>query len=52
VERELTFAIEEAQTRFVRLDVSMGFFVGHVYPNLVEPDKAESEIKDCHYIGE
>jgi hypothetical protein len=52
VERELTFAVEEAQTRFVRLDVSMGFFIGHVYPNLIEPDKAKSEIKDCHYIGE
>jgi hypothetical protein len=52
VERELTFSIEEAQTRFVRLDISMGFFVGHVYPNLVEPDKAKSEIKNCHYIGE
>jgi hypothetical protein len=52
VERELTFYIDEEQTRFVRLDVSMGFFVGHVYPNLVEPDKAKSEIKDCHYIGE
>jgi hypothetical protein len=52
VERELTFSLDEGQTRYVRLDVSMGFFIGHVYPNLVEPDKAKSEIKDCHYIGE
>jgi hypothetical protein len=52
VERELTFGLDEGQTRYVRLDVSMGFFVGHVYPNLVEPEEAKSEIENCHYIGE
>jgi hypothetical protein len=52
VERELTFYIDEGQTRYVRLDVSMGFFVGHVYPRLVEQEKATSEIESCHYIGE
>ena len=52
VERELTFSLDEGQTRYVRLDVSMGFFVGHVYPNLVEQEKAISEIESCHYIGE
>jgi hypothetical protein len=52
VERELTFYLEEGQTRYVRLDVSIGFFVGHVYPNLVEQEKAVSEIESCHYIGE
>ena len=52
VERELTFSLDEGQTRYVRLDVSMGFFVGHVYPNLVEQEKAISEIDSCHYVGE
>jgi hypothetical protein len=52
VERELTFHIDEGQTRYVRLNVSMGFFVGHVYPDLIEQEKAVSEIGDCHYIGE
>lgn len=51
VERELTFHVGEGQTRYVRLDVSMGFFVAHVYPDLVEEEKAVSEIGDCHYIG-
>jgi len=51
VERELTFHLDEGQTRYVRLDVSMGFFVGHVYPNLIEQEKAVSEIESCHYIG-
>jgi hypothetical protein len=52
VERELNFHIDEGQTRYVRLNVSMGFFVGHVYPDLIEQEKAVSEIGDCHYIGE
>ena len=52
VDRELTFHIDEGQTRYVRLDISMGFFVGHVYPDLIEPEKAVSEIGECHYIGE
>jgi hypothetical protein len=51
VERELTFNLAEGQTRYVRLDVSMGFFVGHVYPDLVEQEKAISEIGNCHYVG-
>ena len=51
VERELTFYLDEGQTRYVRLDVSIGFFVGHVYPNLIEQEKAISEIQSCHYIG-
>lgn len=29
----------------------MGFFVGHVYPELIENAIAEKEIQDCHYIG-
>jgi len=51
VERELNFHIDEGQTRYVRLNISMGFFVGHVYPNLIEPEDAVSEIGKCHYIG-
>lgn len=51
VERELTFHVIEGQTRYVRLNISMGFFVGHVYPDLVEGEKALSEIVNCHYIG-
>jgi hypothetical protein len=29
----------------------MGFFVGHVYPKLIENAIAEKGIQDCHYIG-
>jgi len=52
VERELSFTIDKGEIRYVRLDISIGFFVGHVYPNLIEAEVAESEISKCHYIGE
>lgn len=51
VERELTFHLAEGQTRYVRLNVSIGFFVAHVYPDLVEQEIAIAEIGNCHYVG-
>ena len=51
VTRRLTFQLEQGQTRYVRFDVSMGFFVGHVYPELIENAVGEKEIEDCSYTG-
>lgn len=51
VDRKVSFVLEKAQTRFVRFAVSFGFFVGHVYGELVDPDTAWAEIVDCNYIG-
>lgn len=51
VERTLSLTLDKGQTRYVRFDVSFGFFVGHVYPVLVEGAVGESEIADCHYTG-
>ena len=51
VDRELTFTLDKGEVRYVRLDVSMGFFVGHVYPDLIEEEEAVEEIGSCHYIG-
>ena len=51
VERELSLTLDKGQVRYVRLNTSIGFFVGHVYPELVEPQVAEKEIQDCRYIG-
>ena len=50
VDRSLSFILEAAQTRFVRLNVSMGFFVGHVYPELVEDAIGQKEIQNCSYV--
>lgn len=51
VTRKLSFVLEKGQTRYVRFSVSPGFFVGHVYGELVEPDVALKEIQDCAYTG-
>jgi hypothetical protein len=51
VERKLSFVLDKGQTRYVRFSVSMGFFVGHVYGSLVEPDVGMKEIQDCKYTG-
>src|SRR5215813_7767848 len=52
VERKLTFTLEAGQVRYVRLNISMGFFVGHVYGELVDESKGLKEIEDLHYTGE
>jgi hypothetical protein len=51
VKRSLSLTLEPAQTRYVRLNIGMGFFVGHVWPELRDNAVAEQEISDCHYIG-
>src|SRR5262245_62004736 len=51
VERKLTFTLEPNQTRYVRLNISMGFFVGHVYGELIDEDKGRSEIAEMRYVG-
>ena len=51
VDRHLSLVLEKGQTRYVRLDVSIGFFVGHVYPKLVENVVGEKEIQETSYIG-
>jgi hypothetical protein len=51
VERTLTVTVEKGQTLYVRLNMSFGFFLGHVTPVLVDEETAKKEIRDCHYIG-
>jgi hypothetical protein len=51
VERSLSLTLEKGEIRYVRLSISMGFFVGHVYPELVESTVAQEEIETLSYIG-
>ncbi len=51
VERKLSLTLEKEQTRYVRLNISLGFFVGHVYPELVDSDVGLKELQDCRYTG-
>ena len=49
VDRKVTFVLEKGQTRFVKFSVSFGFFLGHVYGDLVDPAVGLEEIKECRY---
>lgn len=51
VDRKLSLLLEADQTRYVRFGVSMGFFVGHVYPELVSTEEGQEEIKECKFTG-
>ena len=37
--------------RYVRLPIALGFFVGHVYPEIVADDETKGDIASLHYIG-
>jgi Protein of unknown function (DUF2846) len=51
VERTLSLTLAPGQVRYVRLNISMGFFVGHVYPELVDDAEAKVDIAGCHLAG-
>ena len=49
VERKVSFVLDQGQTRYIRFKISFGFFVGHVYGELVDPAEAQQEIVECKY---
>ena len=51
VKRKLSLTLDQGQERYVRLNISMGFFVGHVYPELIESEIGQKEIQDLRYTG-
>jgi hypothetical protein len=51
VTRTLSLTLEPGQVRYVRLNLSMGFLVAHVYPELVDPDQGKNDLAGCSYIG-
>lgn len=51
VKRQLSLTLEKQQTRYVRLNIAMGFFVGHVFPELVENSVGEKEIAKCKLVA-
>ena len=50
VDRRLSLTLNSGQVRYVRLDISWGFFVGHVFPVLVEDEVGKKEIQECRYV--
>lgn len=51
VERRLSLTLEPGQTRYVKLNLSIGFFVGHVYPELMDNEVGAREMADTRYAG-
>ena len=51
VSRKVSFILEKGQTRFIRFNISFGFFVGHVYGELVDQNVGMEEIQECKYTG-
>lgn len=47
VTRKVSFTLEKGQTRYIRFDVSFGFFVGHVYGELVGEQFAVADLNKC-----
>ncbi len=51
VTRTLSLTLAPGQVRYVRLNIGIGFFVGHVYPELVKDSEGIADIADCHLVG-
>lgn len=51
VDRTLSLVVDPGQTRYVRLNIGIGFFVGHVYPELVETEVGAAEVQELSYTG-
>jgi hypothetical protein len=51
VTRTLSLTLAPGQVRYVKLNIGIGFFVGHVYPELVGDTDGKSDIANCHLVG-
>jgi hypothetical protein len=49
VTRKVTFVLEAGQERYVKTSVSMGLFVGHTIPELVDPVVGAKDMVTLHY---
>ena len=49
VERSTTFRLNAGETKYVKTFVSMGFFVGHVTPELQFPEQGRSSVSQLVY---
>lgn len=51
VTRTLSLTLAPGQVRFVRINISFGFFVGHVYAELVEDAEGMKEIANLRMVS-
>ena len=48
-EESTSVTVTAGQPVYVKFEISMGLFAGHVSPSVVDPQKAADEIKDCDW---
>lgn len=51
-ESKLTVNVEKGRSQYVKLNLSMGFIVGRITPELMDPAVATKEMADTRYTGE
>ncbi|QKK11309.1 MAG: hypothetical protein HND59_06615 [Pseudomonadota bacterium] len=51
MEKELSFILEAGETKYVKTSVSLGFMVGRIQPEPVNPEQGANEISELHYTG-
>lgn len=44
--------LDEGEIRYIRLEIKMGLFAGHVKPVLVDDSVGRKQIVDTKYIGD
>lgn len=51
-ERSLSLSLAAGEEKYVRLEMKMGVFAGHVKPVLVETEVGKEELQKTKYVGE
>jgi hypothetical protein len=51
VVRSLPLTLAKHEEKYVRFEATMGVFVGHISPELVDKNEALSELAGMHYVG-
>lgn len=51
LKKNLSFHLDAGETCYVRLNIALGVFVGHVYPELVDPSVAQPQLAKTKWIA-
>ena len=51
VDKKLTFRLDKGQTRYVKMTVGMGVLVYRVYPELIDPATAKTDMQELSYMS-
>ena len=51
VERSLPLTLAKHEQKYVRFEATMGVFIGHISPELVDKNQALPEMSSMHYVG-